>query len=536
MGCTPVFRRLRRAFELAQAANSSALSSKEYLERALFERSVSRRRFLALGASAGIIASLPGGACSPKHPQSSGGPRIAIVGAGIAGLTCAYRLAQGGLGASVFDSWNRVGGRMFTARDRWADQQLTELGGELIDTKHTVLRGLAAELGLTLDAILEPSGNGVRQDTWFFDGHLVTDAEIMDAFRPIAPRLAADAAREDDAPEFARIDRLGLAGYLDSIPELEPVLRALIEVAYVGEFGLEIARQSPWNLLWLMDVQKPEPFRVYGDSDEAYHVHGGNDQIPSGLAARLQEPVELEHRLVRVVEQASGAFGLTFDRAGRSALEQSFDYVVFALPFTRLREVELLVSIPQQKRDMIQQLGMGTNAKLMGQFSERVWRTRQRASGSVMTNNGLQLLWETSRGQAGRAGILTVFAGGAVGERIGDDSAEGQMTTRLARLDEIFPGSSAHYIPGSAVRMHWPTVEHTKGSYACYLPGQASFSGHEGEAVGRLRFCGEHTSVDFQGFMNGGAETGERVARQLLEELGVTRQGSHGSQRAAAVG
>jgi len=63
--------------------------------------------------------------------------------------------------------------------------------------------------------------------------------------------------------------------------------------------------------------------------------------------------------------------------------------------------------------------------------------------------------------------------------------------------------------------MHWPSVEHTRGSYACYLPGQASFSGLEGARAGNLHFCGEHTSVDFQGYMNGGAETGERVAAEL---------------------
>lgn len=64
--------------------------------------------------------------------------------------------------------------------------------------------------------------------------------------------------------------------------------------------------------------------------------------------------------------------------------------------------------------------------------------------------------------------------------------------------------------------MHWPSVEHTRGSYACYLPGQASFSGLEGQSAGQLHFCGEHTSVDFQGYMNGGAETGERVAAELI--------------------
>lgn len=222
MGRTPLFRRLRRALAMARGANSSHTRTKEYVDRAVFERSVSRRQFLELGASVSAVASFPMLACSAKHPEPSGGPRIAVVGAGIAGLTAAYRLGQGGLRAKVFDSWNRVGGRIFTARNMWADDQLTELGGELIDTDHTVLRGLTEELGLTLDPILETPGSGIRQDTWFFDGRNVSDAEIVDAFRPVALRLQADADNEEDEGEFARIDELGLSAYLDSIPSSSP--------------------------------------------------------------------------------------------------------------------------------------------------------------------------------------------------------------------------------------------------------------------------------------------------------------------------
>lgn len=551
MGRTPLFRRLQRALALAQAANLRRMPTKEYLDRIAHERAaasrnshgaryeggLSRRRFLELGASAGVAFGLPWQACSPKHPQSTGGPRIAVIGAGIAGLTCAYRLGQAGLHTNVFDSWNRVGGRMFTARGTWADDQLIELGGELIDTEHEALRGLADELGLTLDPILEPAGSGIRQDTWFFEGRAVLDDEIVEAFRPVAARMALDAANEDDEAEFTRIDELGLAAYLDSIPELGGFLRPLLEVAYVGEYGREIAEQSPWNLLWLIDSETPDPFRIYGDSDEAFHVRGGSDLITTGLAERLTSPIELEHRLVRVAEKAGGAFTLSFDRGTRSAHDEDFDYVVFALPFTRLRDVELPAALlPEDKLAMIRELGMGTNAKLMGQFSERVWRTQHQASGSVTTDNGLQMLWDTSRGQAGPSGLLTIFAGGRVGEEIGSGTAESQMQARLAQLEQIFPGTAAKYIADSAARMHWPTVEHTHGSYTCYLPGQASYSGTEGERVGNLHFCGEHTSEDFQGYMNGGAESGERVATELLEELGVaTRQGRLGG-RARAVG
>ena len=77
---------------------------------------------------------------------------------------------------------------------------------------------------------------------------------------------------------------------------------------------------------------------------------------------------------------------------------------------------------------------------------------------------------------------------------------------------------------GSAVRMHWPTHPHTKGSYACYKPGQWGTWGEEGKRVGNLHFCGEHCSLDFQGFMEGAAETGAMVAVEILDDLGVKKE------------
>jgi monoamine oxidase len=517
MARTLPFARLRRALRLAIGAEKSGIAPREYVE--LANDRLSRRRLLQ--GSAAAAATIPLAACGDDSPPMTEGARVAIVGAGIAGLTCAYRLQQAGVATKLFDSWNRTGGRMFTARGMWADEQVVELGGELIDTDHDALRSLATEFGLTLDPILETPGSGIAQDTWFFGGRALTDAEIVTAFTPIAAQMAIAVASEKDEAEFTRIDELGLGAYLDSLSDLDPTLRSLLDVAYVGEYGLEIDQQSPWNLLWLIDSETPDPFRIYGDSDEAFHVHGGNDQIPTLLAEALEAPIALEHRLVRVAENGMGQFTLTFDRGTATSVEETFDRVVFALPFTRLRSVEIVPELPAEKKEIVDTLGMGTNAKLMGQFDARVWRTMHMASGSVTTDNGLQLLWETSRGQMGNSGILTVFAGGSVGAMIGAGEAEMQMMSRLGSIDEIFPGAMASYRAASAVRMHWPTVEHTLGSYTCFLPGQARFSGLEGERVGNLHFCGEHTSVDYQGYMNGGAESGERVAAEILADLGM---------------
>jgi monoamine oxidase len=47
-------------------------------------------------------------------------------------------------------------------------------------------------------------------------------------------------------------------------------------------------------------------------------------------------------------------------------------------------------------------------------------------------------------------------------------------------------------------------------------------AGAEGERVGNLHFCGEHTSLDAQGFMEGAALTGAMVADEVAGDLGLT--------------
>lgn len=50
------------------------------------------------------------------------------------------------------------------------------------------------------------------------------------------------------------------------------------------------------------------------------------------------------------------------------------DFVLLTLPFTLLRQVDLRMPLPPVKRRAIQQLGYGTNAKLILGFQSRYWR------------------------------------------------------------------------------------------------------------------------------------------------------------------
>jgi Flavin containing amine oxidoreductase len=70
-------------------------------------------------------------------------------------------------------------------------------------------------------------------------------------------------------------------------------------------------------------------------------------------------------------------------------------------------------------------------------------------------------------------------------------------------------------------RMHWPSAPFARGSYAAYRPGQTAFEGIEGRRVGRLHFCGEHTSVTFQGLMEGACATGAFTVQAVLHDMGL---------------
>ncbi|HVY32619.1 MAG TPA: NAD(P)/FAD-dependent oxidoreductase [Polyangiaceae bacterium] len=482
------------------------------------------RRQLTWG-SAQLAAAGALSACAGQGDEKRpGSERVAVVGAGIAGLHCAYRLQQSGVDVSLYEASGRVGGRMFTARDDAYDDQVFELGGELIDSNHAALIALAKELDITLDDRLDPE---IQPDVWFVAGAEVPEATIVEQFTAVAPTMAdavAAADNEDDDTAFNELDRSALSDWLaeNVPPETYPELHAILTCAYRGEFGLETERQSALNLLYLIGSDEPDPFRIFGESDERYHAREGSDAFATRLAAKLNDGVlSLNLKLTALSGGDDRGYKLLLtDTKSGSKSEVHADHVVLALPYSILRKLELSVPLSDLKRQIIDELGYGTNAKVMGQFDSRVWREELQKSGTVTSDLALQQLWDSSMGQPGKRGILTNFLGGDAGVDVGAGEPEDYYATILPDVERVFPGTQGAYRTGSARRMHWPSYEFSEGSYTCYLPGQWSFWGHEGEREGNVHFCGEHTSADFQGWMEGGAETGAFAAKEVLDDLG----------------
>ncbi|SFN32384.1 flavin monoamine oxidase family protein [Dokdonella immobilis] len=512
---------LRRAAAISAIARQSGESLDEAIARDIELRTnASRRRFLrqSVAASAALMVA----ACAPTRmiAGSGGDDEVVVVGAGVAGLTCAWRLRQAGVKVRLYEAQERVGGRMFSLRNHFADGQVCELGGELIDTGHARIRALAAEFGLVLDDLSEDPTHAYG-DIWFADGRRYSEAEILRAFAPLAEAIRRDAdSLPDEEITYATpggceaLDRESMTQWLDR-NGASGWLRRLIEVAYTTEMGLECEEQSALNFLTFIDPGT-EAFRIFGESDERFHVRGGNDSIVRALGAKLDDAIQTGCVLEAMRQSADGRYTLSFKR-GDGAFDATASRVVLALPFTTLRRVRIDVDLPVAKCRAIDELGYGTNAKLMIGFSERVWRTRHASGGATYSDLPYQTTWETSRMQAGNAGILTNFVGGVHGVEIGQGTPKQQADRTAVELDAVFPGISAARAGMREARMHWPTFPWTLGSYACFRPGQwTTIRGAIGEPVGNLHFAGEHCAFDNQGFMEGGVETGEWVAQALL--------------------
>ena len=528
MARTPLFALLQRASRLAWQADTSGVPLDELIDRSYGARHVSRRTFLAAaGASAAALAA--GGCASVPLRRGSREPQVIIVGAGLAGLTAAYRLHAAGVAVRVVEAQERLGGRCYSLRGFFEHDQVAELGGELIDSGHLHVRGLCDELELPLDDLAE-TDQAIASATFLFGGRRYSEREVLDAFAPIARQLRRDVERigGDSAvtyrtPHAARaLDELTVDEWLTA-SGCEGWLRRLLETAYTAEHGLECGEQSALNLLMLIGTD-PQAFALFGESDERFHVRGGNDRIVSALASRVGHAVMTGTVLEAIGERADGYLELAV-RRGSEALTLAAPHVVLALPFTLLRTVRMDLELPPVKRTAIAQLSYGTNAKLMIGFDSRPWRTRHQSNGSLVCDLGLQCTWETSRAQPGAAGILTNFTGGRQGIALGEATPAEQALRAIGQLEQVFPTIANARMAGRDARFHWPSHQWSKGSYATYTPGQwTTIRGAEGERVRNLHFAGEHCSLVAQGFMEGAIETGESAARAVLADLGIATE------------
>lgn len=519
---------LRRIHAAHAESTALGVPVDEVYEAQSQRQALTRGQFL-LGAAAASGALAAG----PLRAFAKSAPRVIIVGGGLAGTTCAYRLRKAGVAASLYEANANVGGRTWTLRDYWDDGQISEHGGEFISSEHTAMRDLAHEMGLEL-VDLRAAEKPHTSEVYWVHGKRVTFKQMLTEYGKVYPKIKA----ANDAAGYPTLyNHYNHAGYLldhmsgrdwiqANVPGgIESTIGWMLDLDATTENGGESSEQSSLEFIYMlghMPAYNSEGGFYWVGTDEKYGVKGGNDQVAHRMAAKLPDAsIHTSSALVALKRRADGSYLCTFE-SQMQTFDVPADYVVLALPFTTLRRVDLSkAGFSALKMTNIKKLPLGTNTKIYVQFRDRSWY-KMGYNGATYADTGYQQTLEATRGQAGASGILEFYTGGHTGASFGPASfappSEDVVRKQMKGLEPLYPGISGRW-NGKAFMDYWTGDRWHKGSYSYWGVGQCTlFAGMEGVRQGNALFAGEHTAVDFQGFMNGAVLTGERAASEILHE------------------
>jgi monoamine oxidase len=499
----------------------------------------SRRRFLknsALAAGSLLISPTMKAAVSGTYtnasvnrnssddPVSDSDPdpvKVAIVGAGMAGLNAAYQLKRQGISSTVFEASDRVGGRMFTLKDKFGSGLTTDIGGEFVDTTHTDILQLVKELDLEL---YDLSQDTLVHKTFWFEGRLLGEKDLREAIQPYTDQLLKDihslppVISHLTADSFRELDQLSILDYLRSIG-ISGWLFKFLDMVLTREYGMEAAQQSAINFLIMFEppALTDKDYELFGQDHEVFKIKGGSQHLSDKLYEQVQEQVVLQRKLVAIGTNAGGGYDLHFEKEGSRWTVQA-GQVILTLPFTILRSVSLDLPMPAAKRKCIDEIGYGNSCKFIMGMNDKPWR-KLGMQGYTFTDLSFGCGWDSSQLQSEKTGSFTVFGGGNFADWVKmnkEDVLTGQF---LPALDTIYNGTKRSY-NGRSTKFCWAANPYSKAGYSSFKTGQwSTLAGWEGVPVGSVYFAGEHVSREFQGYMNGAAQTGRMAAEAVAANI-----------------
>jgi monoamine oxidase len=435
------------------------------------------------------------------------GRRVVVVGGGLAGLTAAHELAAAGAGVTLLEGRNRVGGRVWTVRDGFADGQHGELGGEFIDDNHERIRALTSRYGLELVRVLRggfthrfrPPGEDIqvsRSGPW---------EALREFLAPLIRRYTA-ARGSDDADAVREMATYSLRHWLRE-HDASPYVHAMVD-SIRGFFLAEAEEVSVLPVVaQLADTGSPAQTPVF-------RIVGGNDRLLGALLADTSSRVLLQHHVRAVAQAADRIVVRSTDDRG---LLQEFecDAVVLTLPASTLRDLEITPGLPDDQRRAIARVQYGRATKAVVQCACKGLSGRR--AQAFATDGPLGAFWDATEGQPSRSHSIINFLGGGKASAQLAQRATGGGSRLLSEL--CWLGLSGAPAIGIQVAT-WEDDPFARGGYAFADPGfDPACKALLSRRAGRIVFAGEHTSADFQGYMEGAVESGERAAAEVIRDV-----------------
>ncbi|MFI1966474.1 flavin monoamine oxidase family protein [Streptomyces pathocidini] len=430
---------------------------------------------------------------------------VIVLGAGLAGLSCARDLRNGGADVLVVEARERVGGRV--EQTELPDGRLVQLGGEVVGRAHTAYLALVAELGLTLvpSYVAEPGeivyatpeSVDAGAPGWFGAADEASDRRATAEF--VALARTVDPADPWSHPEAERLDRLSVADWLRSIGATPNVVRKW-ELGYLGLSGGSAERNS-----LLAEARKSAVVPSQGHYDyedwEGLRVAEGSATVALRMAAELG-PARIRTG-APVVAVGVSPDGCTVRLASGEVL--TADAVVSALPAGPLRSVEIS-GVSDARLESLHCQRHALAAKFTAAYDRPFWRDAGR-NGLSESEGVLGSTWPQNEG------VLSALVPPERYAVLLGTPPHLRVPEALAEIARLY-GPEAERPIATHLRL-WGTDPWTQGYITQWAPGDVLAVGPlHGTHEPPFYVCGSDQWV--AGYMEGAIRTGRATAREAL--------------------
>lgn len=440
---------------------------------------------------------------------------VIVVGAGISGLTAAWRLKQSGKRVTVLEANPRVGGR--TLNHPFSSGEVVEVGGQWVGPTQDLILGLLDELKLETFPTWHQGDN-----LTYFGGRLKPYRGTIPKFAPHVlldigqaqwrlDRLAQQIDLEDPSrhPNAALWDSMTFAEWLRRQVKTEQA-RKVFELASGAVFAANPHELSFLHLLfYIKSGSNLDTLLGVQNGAQQDRIVGGSQRICEELAQRLGDAVHLGQP-VRLLKQSDSAVELITDQGTHRASR-----VIFALPPTQLLRITQQPLLPGWRDQLLQRLPQGAVIKCMALYERPFWRERGLSGQATSEVGPVRLTFDNSVPGSSKGVLLGFIEGDEARQWSSRDPAE-----RQAQVLECFAryyGEQALQ-PVEYVDKCWADEAFARGCYAALFPPGAWSNGAARlrEPYGRVHLAGTETATRWMGYFDGAVQAAERAVAEVL--------------------
>jgi monoamine oxidase len=460
---------------------------------------------------------------------------IAIVGAGLAGLTAGRELTAAGLEVLVIEARGRVGGRL--VNEQVGDGKVVELGGQWIGPSQKRIAALSAELGVDTFPthndgrhVLELEGRQAAYTGRLTDPRLGLVRALSTAISPLA-LLDFEQAR-------VRLDRMARSVPLGSPWEAQRARTwdAMTFSSWIGRNTRTAGARTLFELateaVWAAEAGEVSLLHVlfYSHSGGGFNalvgteggaqqnrIRGGSQRIAALLAESLgADRVLLEQPVTRIEQDERGVVVRCENHEADNALVVEARRAIIAIPPPLAGRLVYKPALPALRDQLTQRMPLGTVIKTMAVYPEPFWRASG-FSGQVVSDVGPARVVFDNSPPDGSPGVLLGFLEGRL--------ARGWTTSTAAeRREAILDGHARIFgkrarSPERFIERIWAQDEWARGCYGCLMPPGAwtEYGKALRAPIGRLHWAGAETATVWNGYMDGAVSSGQRAAREILD-------------------